>query len=62
MEETKTPVVQKAYMMAPGSSSLQYRIYELTLEDGIVADQKEIGNPDLKSVVLGRLIKLLVKL
>lgn len=49
-----------AYMMMKGDNSLQYKAYRLVIDEKDNIIKKEmIGNPDLKAVVFGRLLKLL---
>lgn len=49
-----------AYMMQQGSNYLQYKAYRLVLdENDVIVEKTMIGNPDLKAVVFGRLLKLI---
>ena len=62
--QTETVVPTKkthvAYMMQQGSNHLQYKAYRLVVDDNdIIVEKTMIGNPDLKAVVFGRLLKLL---
>jgi hypothetical protein len=50
-----------AYCMIQGANFMQYRLLKLTFEDGVLVAQEDDGNPDLKPVVLGRLLKRMVK-
>lgn len=47
-----------AYMMQQGERSC-YEAYRLELDGDRIVSKKMIGNPDLKAVVFGRLLKLL---
>ena len=58
--ETKKAERHVAYMMQQGSNYLQYKAYRLVLdENDVIVEKTMIGNPDLKAVVFGRLLKLL---
>jgi len=60
--ETVVPTVERhvAYMMMQGSNHLQYKAYRLVIdENDKIVEKTMIGNPDLKAVVFGRLLKLL---
>lgn len=60
--EPEVPTVEKhvAYMMMQGENHLQYKAYRLVIdENDKVVEKTMIGNPDLKAVVFGRLLKLL---
>jgi len=63
--ETVVPTVEPqvrhvAYMMQQGDNSLQYRAYRLVVdENDKIVEKTMIGNPDLKAIVFGRLLKLL---
>lgn len=57
--ETKKEV---AYAVVHGSKALQYKLVQLHIEDDIVIDKIELGNPDLKAIVVGRLMKRLARL
>lgn len=64
MEET-TPIQTEskrshkiAYMMVQGERNC-YEAYRLELEGDTIVSKEMIGNPDLKAVVFGRLLKLL---
>ena len=49
-----------AYMMMQGENHLQYKAYRLVIDDeDRIVEKTMIGNPDLKAVVFGRLLKLL---
>lgn len=49
-----------AYMMQQGANALQYKAYRLVIdENDVVIEKTMIGNPDLKAVVFGRLLKLI---
>ncbi len=49
-----------AYMMMQGANHLQYKAYRLVIdENDKIVEKTMIGNPDLKAVVFGRLLKLL---
>ena len=61
---TDVPVVKSerhvAYMMQQGANPLQYIAYRLIIdENDKVSEKVMIGNPDLKAVVFGRLLKLI---
>lgn len=47
-----------AYMMVQGARNC-YEAYRLELDGDKIVSKKMIGNPDLKPVVFGRLLKLL---
>lgn len=47
-----------AYMMVQGDRNC-YEAYRLELEDDKIVKKEMIGNPDLKAVVFGRILKLL---
>lgn len=53
---------QTAYMMVKGSGSTGYRLLQAELDGNTVISTQEIGNEDLKSIVLGRLLQLLIRL
>lgn len=64
MEET-TPIQTEskrtrkiAYMMQQGERNC-YEAYRLVLDGDQIISKEMIGNPDLKPVVFGRLLKLL---
>ncbi len=58
--EAKKSERHVAYMMQQGENYLQYKAYRLILdENDQVVEKTMIGNPDLKAVVFGRLLKLL---
>jgi hypothetical protein len=60
--ESVVPTVERhvAYMMMQGSNHLQYKAYRLVIdENDKIVEKTMIGNPDLKAVVFGRLLKLL---
>jgi hypothetical protein len=47
-----------AYMMTQGQRNC-YEAYRLELDGNTIVKREMIGNPDLKAVVFGRLLKLL---
>lgn len=47
-----------AYMMQQGDRNC-YEAYRLELDGDTIVSKKMIGNPDLKAIVFGRLLKLL---
>ena len=47
-----------AYMMVQGQRNC-YEAYRLELENDVIVKKEMIGNPDLKAVVFGRILKLL---
>lgn len=55
--ETK-PTYKVAYMMQQGVRNC-YEAYRLELDGDTIVTRTMIGNPDLKAVVFGRLLKLL---
>jgi hypothetical protein len=55
--ESKRPT-KIAYMMVQGERNC-YEAYRLELDGDTIVSRKMIGNPDLKAVVFGRLLKLL---
>lgn len=55
--ESKRPL-KIAYMMVQGDRNC-YEAYRLELDGDKIVSRKMIGNPDLKAVVFGRLLKLL---
>lgn len=58
--EVKTEKLHVAYMFQQGGNHLQYVAYRLVLNDqDVVVEKTMIGNPDLKAVVFGRLLKLI---
>lgn len=64
MEET-TPIQTEsgrlpkiAYMMQQGERNC-YEAYRLELDGDTIVKKEMIGNPDLKAIVFGRLMKLL---
>ncbi len=60
--ESVVPTTEKhvAYMMMQGANHLQYKAYRLVVdENDKIVEKTMIGNPDLKAVVFGRLLKLL---
>lgn len=60
--EPVVPTAEKhvAYMMMQGANHLQYKAYRLVIdENDKIVEKTMIGNPDLKAVVFGRLLKLL---
>lgn len=60
IKEVVKEVRHVAYMMQQGDNHLQYKAYRLVInEKDEVVEKSMIGNPDLKAVVFGRLLKLL---
>lgn len=50
--------IKIAYMMQQGERNC-YEAYRLELDGDTIVSKEMIGNPDLKAVVFGRLLKLL---
>ncbi len=59
--EVKAPKKTVAYAMVQGANFMQYKIIAFRLEDDVVVSQEIVGVPDLKPIVMGRLLRLLVR-
>lgn len=51
-----------AYAMVQGANNRQYKILKMTIEEDVVLETEQVGSADLKPVVLGRFLKMLVRL